>query len=998
MTLDHDLVSSLEKFGQVLSVGLSEQQRVQAFLREQEVKTLERHLDFGQNKSFLMLGPSGCGKTAILHEFIRHVSQRDEPWLVLETSTTQIMSGTVYIGEWQTKLQELIDLAKSSRRIAVFCNDIFNMMGAGTTSKSDENMGDAIAPYVENGDFVLIGECTIETYRKGIERYPNFKKLFHVFRIKEQSQEDVRKVIELVADEKSGEVLDKYGVLMKFPENTLDAIQQFGEIYFPGRSPLGGAINLIDQYINKKQSALEDELEEHGGKTLQKSDKESLVQYEEIIQTLESFTGIPGMLLDDSRSLSLPTVREFFESRVIGQPLALSAVVDVITLIKAGLTDPQKPLNVMFFVGPTGVGKTELAKSLAEFIFGSPEKMIRLDMSEFKDYLSFHKLIGDQHARDDSLMAAGSLLAKVRQQPFSVILLDEIEKAHSNIFDLLLQLFDDGRLSDPQGRTTNFTQTLIVMTSNLGNDLATLPPVGFNREESSLDEKTKEIMKEFFRPEFLNRIDRTVHFQPLERSHAKIIAQRELGKVLLRQGITRRGLRVDVDPEVIEILVKHGFSEEFGARPLKRAVEEYALLPLARKIVHMTSEDKRALLRLVASGDSISVKIVKDRQARRQDALSKGVSVMDPIKGKMKKLKPKQIQIQMLELVQQVEALKLECEEQELEKLHEEFTTRTNDPDFWDDPVYARETLGELYRTERILESMSNLLKRTTDLSNLYEDIQERQRENHLKTVIERMTSIRHHAELIGYSLRCQNPLDRCDVFIIISAVGKDQPSDLVGNVADMYLNWTKLKGFPCKIVNEALSSPKITSSLTLQIDGVAIYGLLRAEEGIHEFAYGRNEENEKLAHYVKVRVVPIPDDRDFRLSDQDLSFQKEKTKGQGLRCDRYQSSLTLTHQPSLISVSGCSGLSENELRDLLPDLLRAEQFRRELIEQGRTDLQKSQDEEQIVRRYTVRPNQSAKDLRTGITLSNLTDLWNGNLDEFLNASVVRRKETSQGN
>ena len=217
----------------------------------------------------------------------------------------------------------------------------------------------------------------------------------------------------------------------------------------------------------------------------------------------------------------------------------------------------------------------------------------------------------------------GSLLSRVRQQPFSVILLDEIEKAHSNIFDVLLQVFDDGRLSDPTGRTTNFTQTIIIMTSNLGSDLTDAPPLGFHTPpETSLQDESVRAMESFFRPEFLNRIDRIISFRPLEREHVRILAQRELGQVLLRSGITRRELRVDVDPGVIDILVREGFSPIYGARPLKRAVEKFALLPIARQIVHMTGENRQSLLRLLPAGNGITVRIVQDRLSRKQESIA----------------------------------------------------------------------------------------------------------------------------------------------------------------------------------------------------------------------------------------------------------------------------------------------------------------------------------------------------------------------------------------
>ncbi|MCL4157933.1 UNVERIFIED_CONTAM: hypothetical protein GTU68_009451, partial [Idotea baltica] len=294
------------------------------------------------------------------------------------------------------------------------------------------------------------------------------------------------------------------------------------------------------------------------------------IEQGDIVRALHRISGLPLHLLDDNIPLDLKETRQFFESRVVGQNEALKTVVDLITLIKAGLTDPGKPTGIMMFAGPTGVGKTELAKALAEFLFGSADRMIRCDMSEYKEYNSFEKFVG----RSDREADPSSLVSQVRRQPFSIILLDEVEKANSNIFDILLQAFDDGRLTDPSGNTTDLTQTIIIMTSNLGSDLSRPKPVGFDSDAPDSSELVWKALQQFFRPEFLNRIDHIIRFQPLQRDHIRTLAKRELGKALLRNGLIRRELRVSVEPAVHDLLALRGYDEKFGARPLRRQVEK----------------------------------------------------------------------------------------------------------------------------------------------------------------------------------------------------------------------------------------------------------------------------------------------------------------------------------------------------------------------------------------------------------------------------------------
>ncbi len=986
MSFDPDLVRALESYGHVLTTRLRDSRGPRAFFRDAEIDLLERHLDHAKLNSFLLVGPSGGGKTAILYELFRRLGEREhKPWLVLETSASTLMAGTAYIGEWQTRVQELAGYAQRHASIVVYFTDIHQLADAGKHSKSDENMAAFLSAFVESGDLTLIGECTPDSFRKGIERHPSFNKLFTVFRIEEPSEHDVRQIVRRSADTIAARSVEESGRKLLFSENTLTAILEFGELYFPGVAAPGGAIKLLDHLVNLKLNhnaaangeplALEGELE---------------IQHEDVVHTLESFTGIPGLLLDDSQPLKLPEVRKFFESRVIGQSQAVESVIDLITLIKAGLTDPEKPMGVIFFVGPTGVGKTELAKALAEFIFGSSERMLRFDMSEFKDFHSFEKFIGSPSAQADSPLHMGSLLSRVRQNPFSVILLDEIEKAHGNIFDVLLQVFDDGRLSDPGGRTTNFTQTIIIMTSNLGSELTDAPPLGFHTPpESTLQDEASRAMENFFRPEFLNRIDRIVSFRPLEREHVRILAQRELGQVLLRSGITRRELRVDVDPGVIDILVREGFSPIYGARPLKRAVEKFALLPIARQIVHMTGENRQSLLRLLPSGHGITVRIVQDRLSRKQESIARGVQVVDPIHGTKSKLKPSQIEDRVGELQNAIASLEQQCQDRKLEQLKSDMLHQTTLVDFWDDPEQARDVLGEIYRLERLLDAVARVRKRTEDIQRQFESARSQGDADKLASVTKAIAHSHQHADLVRFSLECQSKLDRSDAFVFISTVEEESPDDLVGHLADTYRNWAHLKGFEAKIIHEELATPKLTREIILLIEGVAIYGMLRGEAGMHEMVFGRTPKHAKQSKFVKVRVLPVMDGGDSEIPDSEISIEKQKARGTGLRCKRYKSTVTITHRPSATSRSITSDLAPEEAAPIIEDLLHSELAHRQSQTSSApaSGTEEAVQVEDIIRKYTFNPRPSARDARTGVTTNNLSELWKG---RWTNSSMPR--------
>lgn len=566
------------------------------------------------------------------------------------------------------------------------------------------------------------------------------------------------------------------------------------------------------------------------------------------------------------------------------------------------------------------------------------------------------------------------------------------------MFDVLLQMFDDGRLSDPLGNTTNFTQTIVVLTSNLGSQLTDAPPLGFHAApDNTLQLETTKAMEEFFRPEFLNRIDRICMFKPLQREHVRILAQRELGNVLLRSGITRRGLRVDVDPGVIDILVREGFSPLYGARPLKRAVEKFALMPVARQIVNMGGENQQALLRLLPQGNGITVRIVQDRLTRKQESLARGVKVVDPVQGKSEKLKPPEIEDRISQLNDAVQSLEGQCEERKLEQQKTDLLHRTTQVNFWDKPDAARDVLGEIYRIERLLEAVSKVRKRTDDLGKQFTSAQASADAERLATVAARTADVHRHADLVRYSLECTDTLDRCDTFLVLTTVDEAAPDDIVGLLTDMYSNWAQLKGFEAKLIHEELDGPKKTKAITVLIEGVAAYGILRGEEGMHEFIVGRTAKTRKQSYFAKVRVLPLNERGDSRAPDTEISIDKKKARGAGERCKRYKSTTTATHTPSLVTVTATGPLVPDEAAPIVSDWLQAELHHTRQLTQHSGDWDYSGNPvpaqvETVIRKYTLRPQSSVKDPRTGVAVSNIGEVWKGGVDEFLYAALLLRR------
>ncbi len=361
MAPDSNLVSSLAGYGTVLNMAWEDLHAVCAFRREKELGAIEHRVEQAGNRSFVLRGPSGCGKTAILREFFRRRLLDEDCGVFLQTSTSMMLAGTKWSGELETRLKALIDLAQRPNRVVLYFTDLHLLMQAGQTVQSESSVGTFLGPYVESGELLIVGECTPEAYRRGFEGHPSLKRLFPAIDIEEPSAVSAEEVVRDVARQTAEAIARSQSVQIVFDELVLHRVLELAGIYFSGQSLPGRAIELLEQVF----ALVKDDLQSGPAP----GPRKRVIGQEAVIGALQRSTGIPCRLLDDSVPLDLAEVREFFESRVLGQPDAIDAVVDLITLIKAGVTDPGKPMGVLLFVGPTGVGKTEMAKVLAEYIF-----------------------------------------------------------------------------------------------------------------------------------------------------------------------------------------------------------------------------------------------------------------------------------------------------------------------------------------------------------------------------------------------------------------------------------------------------------------------------------------------------------------------------------------------------------------------------------------------------------------------------------------------------
>lgn len=979
--------AALSEFGSDLTARVK-RTSARTYGRDREVELARARLFAeGGPRSVVLVGPSGAGKTAIVEEIARRFATetRVVPTVVLEVTTGDILAGTRFLGEWQTRLKKLLTVARSPHRVVIYVPDVNQLLEAGRASDTQQNFASMIAPYLERGEVAILGESTPEAFRRGLERDPPFRKLFQVIAVEPMSQESALEVLRGVGRELAADTRERRDVTLAFADEALTLALDHGAAYFPGLARPGNGLKLLRESV-----------------TAALATNETAISAPLVTRTLAQLTGIPEVLINDELPLDLGAVRRFFSERVLGQQDGVATVSDLITLIKAGLTDPQKPLSVFFFVGPTGVGKTEMAKALAEFIYGSPERIVRLDMADFKDPNAVRRLTGDAYAIDPAART-GVLTAPVHERPFSVVLLDEIEKAHPNVFDLLLPLMDDGRLADDHGRVTDFRRAIVIMTSNIASDLREDVRFGFSYGKPDTREKVERIMAEHFRPEFLNRIDRTVIFEPLSLEVMRKIARREVGRVLARQGITRRKVIVDVDDSVVGLLLKEGFSERFGARPLKRRVERLVLQPLARTLVVNEKSAGPALVRLRARGDLVIADRIGPVLDETEDEDAGGprggspaskpralARIRDPRDG-TRRITAEDLRTRGDELGARIGNLDEHLEKLGLRTRKEQLLQKSHEVAFWDNPKSASSTLAEIAALEKALDAPARLRRRLHD----FDDHIDRGTQPGLKDprllvrAAEIWDELARDVELSDYAARCSEARDRGDAFVLIRRVGEAKTdADLVARFAEMYRRWASRKGLSAVVVLESMALDGRVRECAIRVEGVCAYGLLRGEDGLHQWIDRRGLEKtdtrRRDVDFVRVDVITPAD---FELRPDELKEEVRAVKKQaGKLVKRHRVHVVLTHDATMLAVEGGSDRKPEDA------VLEARAVLAARIAAARApDTAPRADEgsithslaEGVVRRYVLSGQPLARDLASGIKAP-LESVLEGDLDEFI--------------
>ncbi len=652
---------ALDAFGRDLTQLAREGKLDPVIGRKEEIERVIQILARRTKNNPVLLGEAGVGKTAIVEGLAQKVIKGDVPEMlrdkrVIILDLALMVAGTKYRGQFEERIKAVMDEIRRNENVVLFIDEIHTLVGAGSAEGAID-ASNILKPALSRGEIQCIGATTLDEYRKYIEKDAALERRFQTIIVEPPS---VSETIEILKG-----LRDKYEAhhRVKYLDESLEQAAKLSDRYIPGRFLPDKAIDLIDEagsrarvsvltvppeikeledkieHIRKeKESAIKgqdfelaaslrdqeresrEQLEKIKGEWKKtKGEAMPVITGEDIAFITSKWTGIPLIRLEEKETERLLKMEDALHKRVIGQEESLTAIARAVRRSRAGIKDPKRPIGSFIFLGPTGVGKTLLARGLAEFLFGNEDALIQLDMSEYMEKFNVSRLVGAPPGYV-GYEEGGQLTERIRRRPYSVILLDEIEKAHPDVFNLLLQVLEDGRLTDSFGRKVDFRNTVLIMTSNLGAELIKKQgSIGFSpaTAEITFDKIRQQLMDEVkrtFKPEFLNRIDDVIVFHPLSQENLVKIVELEIGMV--KERLREQGILIEVDQGAKELLVEKGFDPVYGARPLKRVIQRLLEDPLAEAVIAKRVKSGM-ILRAFRKGDQLELdeQVAAERQA-----------------------------------------------------------------------------------------------------------------------------------------------------------------------------------------------------------------------------------------------------------------------------------------------------------------------------------------------------------------------------------------------
>ena len=872
----------------------------------------------------MLAGEPGVGKTAIVQELARRIVSGRCPEPLAGMRVVEVALGTVVAragGDKQQAdlFQKLLDTLASERTLVVL-----REVGWLRTQ--------ALAPIasraLRTGPLRFLLEAEPRHAEELLKSDETMAEHIHKIVVEEPSDEALRAIVGQVAGE-----LEAGGVEV-LPSACEAAIRLSTKFLLARRQPRK-ALELLRESVARAISLGETRLAGDG-----------------VLTRFCEATRLPVFIVDDRVPLDLADTDEYFQDRILGQPEAVSAVLRSVALLKAGLNDPRRPLGVFLFAGPTGVGKTHLGKLLAEYLFGTAERLVRVNMADYPDDGDEMVLFGSPWAsnRDGK---RGELSRLLDGKAFAVLLLDEFEKAAKPCHDRFLQLFDEGRFINALGETVPCNNTLIIATSNAGAEVYREPPLGFEGDRSleAIQREVDRRISQSFRPEFLNRFDAICHFRPLGRVEIRRIAQREVGRVIERDGIRARGLDVEVEPDVVDALVERGYSPVWGARFLQREIEKTLTSALAIEIA------KRALgagarVRVCVRGANV----VATTESMPAEAAP--VEVVDlPRAGAVvqrRKLDAAALAAEAMDLVAAAARVAAAAGRDAIDARRAELLAQVQSPTFWDDPVRAAGTLREFRASEAELENLDRVARACAHALRRARAVERGQGLAVAARAVEEAAREVRLAEALVAS-GAHGVVD--ELYLDIEAIGEGERAwEWLAELAQMYAGWAAKRGYEAEVLGETSSTPV---HVVLRISGPGVRAFLAAEAGVHR----RVADGSRAAAYVRV-LEPRASAGD------DGAASRGVKRRRGRICERIDTIVSARDQASGREVV-LEGAAGDPLAAVAASLVRS----RGAVEE--------------VRRYHIGRGARVEDPRTGEQTPRIKDVLRGEIDQFIAAWIT---------
>lgn len=957
-----------------------------AYGRDTEVEEALRALASPGTLFPLLVGKPRSGKTTVAHHVANRIARAECPeslkgLRVYETTPSCLLNGLGGATLWMNGINGLLAALVRSN-VVLFLRDFHSALGLG--AQPDESVPDLASAL---GDLLqgMHPRMLFEARSRGLERVfteaPALRSLFAPIKVEAMTREAAASVIQRAAEDL--EIVHE----IEIGADACDEALELAARFLLNEVLPGSALDML------KDTLATAGVGNDGAGALARADMRN-----RFIQR----SGLPEFLVNDDVPYDEEAARKFLSQRVFGQEMAVEAVLRMIALVRTRLNNPQRPMGVFLFLGPTGVGKTELVKALARFLFGGEERIVRFNMADFNDpWTSVDRMFGNPHGSTE-LSRLGMLSARMAQQTFAVLLLDEFEKAIPDMYQRFLQLFDEGILINGQGEELNLRNTVIVLTSNLGAQLLN-PQLGF-RVGDPVEEAERAIVREsetYFRPEFINRMDAVCFFKPLSRNVVRQIAQREVADVVAREGIARCSLRISVDDSVIDLLVERGYDLRFGARYLKRQIERSITYPLARHIARKRLSDG-ATVRLIARGGEIAVWVMDeddgggDSGAVVRDSSSQGhlAVVGHPFSARELRSRLEALGERIARMLEQHHIADLKARVSAL-------IEHVGQPDFWQHPQEATaqiEAMNLLSQRVDQAENVHRLFEQCDDALKRAVATRGKAAAGELAEANRLYAALARELPLAETMLCLRSEEDQAGVFLTVRAIvaaNEDAalPAEWARDLALMYVGWAKSRGFPVALVNEVTDGEGVREA-TINIAGFGAYALLRGETGSHRLVrQSPKRDGERITVWARVEV--LPDSPLVGNPTNDISIEHRPLREAGALTARLLRQTTIAlgkpgEAGSRRAIVWRRALSADEVeahvRRYAPRWLHAQQ---QLTRAAQADDDGPLKLADQVRTYTLFKQSSVKDARTGLTSTQSKKVLAGALDDFLIAYLT---------